>query len=97
MSFVLWWPKTKLPLILESEEVAVPGAAARDAEKNDEKIQEDEFGSKDYRLQMILKPDNASRPLWVAPNGHIFLESFSPVYKHAHDFLIGTDKYFEIY
>jgi hypothetical protein len=24
-----------------------------------------------------------------APNGHIFLESFSPVYKHAHDFLIA--------
>lgn len=23
-----------------------------------------------------------------APDGHIFLESFSPVYKHAHDFLI---------
>lgn len=38
---------------------------------------------------MELKPDNASRPLWVAPNGHIFLEAFSPVYKHAHDFLIA--------
>lgn len=24
-----------------------------------------------------------------APNGHIFLEAFSPVYKHAHDFLIA--------
>lgn len=24
-----------------------------------------------------------------APNGHIFLESFSPVYRHAHDFLIA--------
>lgn len=38
---------------------------------------------------MELKPDSASRPLWVAPNGHIFLEAFSPVYKHAHDFLIA--------
>lgn len=29
--------------------------------------------------------------LWLfqAPDGHIFLESFSPVYKHAHDFLIA--------
>lgn len=27
--------------------------------------------------------------LLQAPNGHIFLESFSPVYKHAHDFLIA--------
>ncbi|CAH1955970.1 unnamed protein product [Acanthoscelides obtectus] len=41
---------------------------------------------------MTLKTDNASRPLWVAPNGHIFLESFSPVYKHAHDFLIAISE-----
>lgn len=27
-----------------------------------------------------------------APNGHIFLESFSPVYKHAHDFLIAISE-----
>lgn len=26
---------------------------------------EDEFGAKDYRAQMILKPDNEVRPLWV--------------------------------
>lgn len=70
------------------ENVAVPGAASKDAEKMDQ-AQEDEFGAKDYRSQMDLKKDNASRPLWVAPNGHIFLESFSPVYKHAHDFLIA--------
>lgn len=76
----------------ESEGAAVPGAAARDAEKNDQSAQEDEFGAKDYRSQMELKPDNASRPLWVAPNGHIFLESFSPVYKHAHDFLIAISE-----
>ncbi|XP_050300771.1 general transcription and DNA repair factor IIH helicase subunit XPB [Anthonomus grandis grandis] len=78
--------------LTEGEDASVPGAAARDAEKNDEKVQEDEFGAKDYRAQMILKPDNASRPLWVAPNGHIFLESFSPVYKHAHDFLIAISE-----
>ncbi|VDO53205.1 unnamed protein product [Onchocerca flexuosa] len=41
---------------------------------------------------MKLKPDHASRPLWVAPDGHIFLESFSPVYKHAHDFLIAISE-----
>lgn len=76
----------------DSEGAAVPGAAARDAEKSDQSVQEDEFGAKDYRSQMILKPDNASRPLWVAPNGHIFLESFSPVYKHAHDFLIAISE-----
>lgn len=71
---------------------AVPGAAGRNAETNDQSVQEDEFGAKDYRNQMILKADNASRPLWVAPNGHIFLESFSPVYKHAHDFLIAISE-----
>ncbi|KAL1517370.1 hypothetical protein ABEB36_001140 [Hypothenemus hampei] len=76
----------------EGEEASVPNAASRDAEKNDDKAQEDEFGAKDYRSQMILKPDNESRPLWVAPNGHIFLESFSPVYKHAHDFLIAISE-----
>lgn len=50
---------------------------------------EDEFGAKDFRSEMELRPDHESRPLWVAPNGHIFLETFSPVYKHAHDFLIA--------
>lgn len=76
----------------DTEGAAVPGAAARDAEKNDQASLEDEFGAKDYRAQMTLKPDNESRPLWVAPNGHIFLESFSPVYKHAHDFLIAISE-----
>jgi len=38
---------------------------------------------------MNLKVDHAARPLWVAPDGHIFLESFSPVYRHAHDFMIA--------
>lgn len=69
----------------------VPGAASKNAEENDQ-VEEDEYGAKDYRSQMELKPDNASRPLWVAPNGHIFLESFSPVYKHAHDFLIAISE-----
>ena len=27
--------------------------------------------------------------LFQAPDGHIFLEAFSPVYKHARDFLIA--------
>lgn len=76
----------------ETEGAVVPGAAARDAEKNDQSAQEDEFGAKDYRSQMELKTDHAARPLWVAPNGHIFLESFSPVYKHAHDFLIAISE-----
>lgn len=39
-----------------------------------------------------LKADFSARPLYVAPNGHIFLETFSPVYKNAHDFLIAISE-----
>lgn len=67
----------------------VPAAAAAAAE---DEAEEDEFGAKDYRSQMALRPDHASRPLWVAPNGHVFLETFSPVYRHAHDFLIAISE-----
>lgn len=70
----------------------VPGCAKQNAEKIDEHINDDEYGAKDYRSQMELKQDHGSRPLWIAPNGHIFLESFSPVYKHAHDFLIAISE-----
>lgn len=47
----------------------MPDAAKNDVEKQDENAVEDEFGAKDYRLQMILKPDCASRPLWVVSCG----------------------------
>uniref|UniRef100_A0A1X7UFX5 Helicase ATP-binding domain-containing protein n=1 Tax=Amphimedon queenslandica TaxID=400682 RepID=A0A1X7UFX5_AMPQE len=49
----------------------------------------DEYGAKDYSVLLTLKLDHSTRPLWVAPDGHIFLESFSPVYRHARDFLIA--------
>ncbi|KAL7733975.1 hypothetical protein ACLKA6_011672 [Drosophila palustris] len=75
-----------------SESDGVPGAASKNAETNDENINTDEYGAKDYRAQMQLRQDHANRPLWVAPNGHVFLESFSPVYKHAHDFLIAISE-----
>lgn len=77
---------------VSNESEGIPGAASKNAEKMDEDILEDEYGAKDYRSQMDLKPDHHNRPLWVAPNGHIFLESFSPVYKHAHDFLIAISE-----
>ncbi|XP_033126893.1 general transcription and DNA repair factor IIH helicase subunit XPB-like isoform X2 [Anneissia japonica] len=60
--------------------------------KVDEATKQDEYGAKDYRSVLKLKDDHGSRPLWVAPDGHIFLESFSPVYKHAHDFLIAISE-----
>ena len=40
-------------------------------------------------LQRKIKEDHSSRPIYIAPDGHIFLEAFSPVYQHARDFLIG--------
>ncbi|VDP10460.1 unnamed protein product, partial [Soboliphyme baturini] len=66
-------------------EAGVPKAASK---KVSEECITDEFGAKDYRSQMDLKPDHELRPLWVAPDGHVFLESYSPLYKQAHDFLI---------
>ena len=38
---------------------------------------------------LTLKPDHPNRPLWVCPDGRVFLETFSPVYKQAYDFLIA--------
>ncbi|TKR78097.1 hypothetical protein L596_018959 [Steinernema carpocapsae] len=70
---------------------AIPKAASQNAESI-ASAGTDDFGAKDYRPEMPLKADHASRPLWVAPDGHIFLESFSPVYKHAHDFLIAISE-----
>lgn len=67
-------------------EASVPQAASRIIIDND--VVEDEFGAKDYTKRVALREDHDARPIWVAPDGHIFLETFSPVYKHAHDFLI---------
>ncbi|VDL84734.1 unnamed protein product [Nippostrongylus brasiliensis] len=70
----------------------VPKAASQNLNGENAAVITDEFGGKDYRSEMPLKADHASRPLWVAPDGHIFLESFSPVYKHARDFLIAISE-----
>lgn len=44
--------------------------------------------SVDFR-GLALKGDHANRPLWVTPSAHIFLETASPVYRQAYDFLIA--------
>ncbi|PSN74415.1 DNA repair helicase rad25 [Corynespora cassiicola Philippines] len=36
-----------------------------------------------------LKPDHANRPLWIDDAGRIILESFSPIFEEAQDFLIN--------
>ncbi|KAK8397627.1 hypothetical protein O3P69_004426 [Scylla paramamosain] len=67
----------------------VPKASTENVEEDgDQKTSKDQYGAFDYRPHIKLKDDHSSRPLWIAANGHIFLESFSPVYKHAKDFLI---------
>ncbi|XP_020623232.1 TFIIH basal transcription factor complex helicase XPB subunit-like [Orbicella faveolata] len=73
---------------VEDVEIAPKSSSAAVSDETNE----DEFGAKDYRKITELKADHSSRPLWVAPDGHIFLESFSPVYKHAHDFLIAISE-----
>eukprot|EP00921_Rhytidocystis_pertsovi_P027057 GHVQ01043610.1.p1 GENE.GHVQ01043610.1~~GHVQ01043610.1.p1 ORF type:complete len:743 (+),score=101.73 GHVQ01043610.1:230-2458(+) len=44
-------------------------------------------GFRDY-TGLKLKPDNPNRPMWVCPDGYIYLEMFLPVSKQASDFLI---------
>ncbi|XP_021753875.1 DNA repair helicase XPB1-like [Chenopodium quinoa] len=39
--------------------------------------------------KLELKPDHLNRPLWACADGRIFLETFSPLYKQAYDFLIA--------
>lgn len=39
--------------------------------------------------KLELKLDHANRPLWACADGRIFLETFSPLYKQAYDFLIA--------
>ena len=71
----------------------LPGAASVAADVSGQTgTREDEYGAKDYRHLLNLKLDHASRPLYIAPDGHIFLETFSSVYKHAHDFLIAISE-----
>lgn len=52
----------------------------RDGEKEERK--------RDF-TKLELKPDHANRPLWACADGRIFLETFSPLYKQAYDFLIA--------
>jgi len=81
----------EIVLVDGTEKDWVPAAASADAAKTDADAT-DEFGAKDFRKDMTLRVDHEVRPLWVASNGHVFLEAFSPVYKHAHDFLIAISE-----
>jgi DNA excision repair protein ERCC-3 len=67
----------------------------------EEFVSDEEDGTAVYRLgagdeefrdfsALELKPDHFNRPLWVCPDCRVFLETFSPVYKQAYDFLIAV-------
>ncbi|XP_068655757.1 general transcription and DNA repair factor IIH helicase/translocase subunit XPB1-like [Aristolochia californica] len=60
------------------------------AEDFDEDRREDEseLTKRDFS-KLELKPDHANRPLWACADGRIFLETLSPLYKQAYDFLIA--------
>ncbi|KAI0768130.1 DNA helicase [Trametes elegans] len=50
------------------------------------------FQAQDYSW-LHLKPDHASRPLWISPeDGHIILEAFSPIAEQAQDFLVAISE-----
>lgn len=40
----------------------------------------------------VLKPDANARPIWIGESGHIYLETFSPMYIQAQDFLIAISE-----
>ncbi|KAM6504261.1 DNA helicase [Amanita muscaria] len=50
------------------------------------------FSDQDFSW-LHLKPDHASRPLWISPDdGHIILEAFSPIAEQAQDFLTAISE-----
>ena len=51
------------------------------------------FGKNDFTELLKLKPDHASRPLWINPeDGRIILEGFSPLAEQAQDFLVAISE-----
>lgn len=51
------------------------------------------FPERDFSW-LNLKPDHASRPLWISPDDdcHIILEAFSPIAEQAQDFLVAISE-----
>ncbi|KAF5179500.1 General transcription and dna repair factor iih helicase subunit xpb [Thalictrum thalictroides] len=57
-------------------------------ENFEEDPREEDEKKRDF-TKLELKPDHGNRPLWACADGRIFLETFSPLYKQAYDFLIA--------
>jgi len=41
---------------------------------------------------MKLKEDHESKPLWITPTGHIFMDTSSPIYQQITDFLVAVSE-----
>ncbi|KAF8696084.1 hypothetical protein HU200_036972 [Digitaria exilis] len=74
---------SKAALVDESAEFDYADDFDDDAREADKEVKKRDF------TKLELKPDHANRPLWACADGRIFLETFSPLYKQAYDFLIA--------
>ncbi|CAA7408354.1 unnamed protein product [Spirodela intermedia] len=72
--------------IMEDEEETM--ALVEDFDEDGREVDGREGKKRDF-TKLELKPDHANRPLWACADGRIFLETFSPLYKQAYDFLIA--------
>ncbi|EIE26133.1 DNA repair helicase rad25 [Coccomyxa subellipsoidea C-169] len=70
--------KIKLPAAKRDVEEFVKGEESEKPAKKEKRTRKRKASSPDEVL-----------PLWVCPDGRIFLETFSPVYRQAYDFLIA--------
>ena len=81
------------PTIKATAAAAAAEAKDADALPSFEELDEDDVAtihSETFDFsKLVLKPDHANRPVWVTPDRRIFLESFSPLYRQAYDFLIA--------
>ncbi|KAJ4787871.1 DNA repair helicase XPB1 [Rhynchospora pubera] len=69
--------------VVEEEEYEYPDDFDEDARDVEKEAKKRDFS------KLELKLDHANRPLWACADGRIFLETFSPLYKQAYDFLIA--------
>ena len=66
-----------------------PDFARVQLRKEQDEDDEEEVGIRDFS-SLPLKPDHAQRPLWVCPDGAVFLEASSSLYAAAYDFLVAV-------
>lgn len=74
---------SKAPKYVEEEDFALDNDSDDDRRRGEKDAKKIDF------TKLELKPDHVNRPLWACADGRIFLETFSPLYKQAYDFLIA--------